>query len=122
MAEGLLRAMGGGRVEVASAGTEKTRVNPLAIEAMRERGIDIGAHESKTLERFLDEPWDHVITVCDHAHESCPIFPRAAHRLHWSFEDPSHAAGTDEERLPVFRRIRDEISERIRAWVATGLQ
>ena len=122
MAEGFLRAMGGVRMEVASAGTEKTRVHPLAIQAMRERGIDISEHESKTLDRFLDEPWDHVITVCDHAHESCPVFPRASHRLHWSFEDPSRAAGTDEERLQVFRRIRDEISERIRAWVASELR
>jgi arsenate reductase len=122
MAEGFLRAMGGARMEVASAGTEKTRVHALAIQAMRECGIDINGQESKTLDRFLDEPWDHVITVCDHAHESCPVFPRAAHRLHWSFEDPSRVSGTDEERLQAFRRIRDEISERIRAWIASELR
>ena len=118
MAEGLLRALAPDRVEVASAGTEQTRVHPLAVRAMREVGVDIGGHESKTLDRFLDEPWDHVITVCDSANESCPVFPRAARRLHWSFEDPSRATGTDAERLQVFRRIRDEIAARIRAWIA----
>ena len=117
MAEGLLRSLAPGRFEVASAGTEQTRVNPLAVRAMREIGVDIGGHESKTLDRFLDEPWDHVITVCDSANESCPVFPRAAHRLHWSFEDPSRATGAEDERLQVFRRIRDEIAARIRAWI-----
>ena len=118
MAEGLLRSLAPDRFEVASAGTEQTRVNPLAIRAMREIGIDIGGHESKALDRFLDEPWDHVITVCDNASESCPAFPGSGHRLHWSFEDPSRATGTDDERLSVFRRVRDEIAARIRAWIA----
>ena len=118
MAEGLLRSLAPDRFAVASAGTEQTRVNPLAVRAMREIGIDIGGHESKTLDRFLDEPWDHVITVCDSANESCPVFPRAAHRLHWTFEDPSRATGADDERLQVFRRSRDEIAARIRAWIA----
>jgi arsenate reductase (thioredoxin) len=118
MAEGFLRAAAGDRVEVASAGTEKTRVHPLAVRAMREVGIDIGSHQSKTLEGFLNEPWDDVITVCDSANESCPIFPRTVRRLHWSFEDPSRATGTEDERLQVFRRIRDEISARIRGWLA----
>ena len=122
MAEGLLRSLAPDRFAVASAGTEQTRVNPLAVRAMREIGIDIGGHESKTLDRFLDEPWDHVITVCDSANESCPVFPRAAHRLHWSFEDPSRATGADDERLQVFRRIRDEIAARIRAWIAAPPQ
>lgn len=118
MAEGLLRAAAGGRVEVQSAGTEQTRVHPLAIRAMRELGIDIAAHESKTLDRFLSASWDHVITVCDSANESCPIFPGAASRLHWSFPDPSRATGAEEERLQVFRRVRDEIAARIEAWLA----
>jgi arsenate reductase (thioredoxin) len=118
MAEGLLRAAGGDRFDVASAGTEKTRVHPLAVRAMAEIGIDIGRHESKTLDRFLDDPWDCVITVCDSANESCPIFPRAAVRLHWSFADPSRATGPEEERLEVFRHARDEISARLRAWLA----
>jgi len=82
MAEGMLRALAPDRFEVASAGTEQTRVPPLAERALREISVDIGGHESKTLDRFLDEPWDHVITVCDSANESCPVFPRAARRLH----------------------------------------
>jgi arsenate reductase len=120
MAEGFLRAAAGDRFEAESAGTEKTRVHPLAIRAMREVGVDIGSHQSKTLDGFLNEPWDYVITVCDSANESCPIFPRTVRRLHWSFEDPSRATGTEDERLQVFRRIRDDISARIRAWVAEG--
>ena len=117
MAEGLLRSMAGARFEVASAGTEKTRVNPLAIQAMREIGIDIGSHESKTLDGHLGQSWDFVITVCDDANESCPVFPGASDRLHWSFADPSRSTGTDEERLQTFRRVRDEISARIRSWL-----
>ena len=118
MAEGLLRTMAGDRFEVESAGTEETRVNALAIRAMREIGIDLSGHRSKTLDRFLDQPWDYVITVCDSANERCPIFPRTVSRLHWSFEDPSRATGNDDERLQVFRRIRDEIVVRIRGWLA----
>jgi arsenate reductase len=79
--------------------------------------VDLSRHRSKTLDRFLDEPWDHVITVCDHAQERCPLFPRGATRLHWSFEDPSRASGGNEERLVVFRRIRDEIGGRVKAWL-----
>ena len=107
MAEGFLRALAGDRFEVASAGTEATRVHPLAIRAMAEVGIDLGGHTSKTLERFLDQPWDSVITVCDSANERCPVFPSRTTRIHWSFEDPSQATGTEDERLAVFRRIRD---------------
>jgi arsenate reductase len=118
MAEGFLRATAGERFEVESAGTEETRVNPLAIRAMAEVGIDLGGHRSKTLDRFLDQPWDYVITVCNGANERCPIFPRSVRRLHWGFEDPSRATGSDDERLQVFRRIRDEISGRIRGWLA----
>ena len=84
---------GGDRFEVESAGTEETRVNPLAIQAMSEVGIDLSGHRSKTLDRFLDAPWDYVITVCDSANERCPIFPRGAQRLHWSFEDPIKSGG-----------------------------
>jgi arsenate reductase len=120
MAEGFLRALAGDRFEVESAGREKTRVHPLAIRAMHEVGIDIENHHSKTLERFLTESWDYVITVCDSANESCPIFPRTVRRLHWSFEDPSRAGGTEDDRLQVFRRIRDAISARVRAWLAEG--
>lgn len=113
MAEGLLRH-GGERYEVFSAGTEETQVRPLAIEAMKEIGIDISDQFSKTLDQFVDQRFDYVITVCDSANESCPVFPNAERRLHWSFEDPSAAKGSDEERLKVFRRVRDEIRERIR--------
>jgi len=113
MAEGLLRAMAGVRVAAFSAGTEATRVRPLAIEAMAELGIDISGQESKTLDRFLAEPFDYVITVCDQANEACPFFPGAARRLHWSFPDPAAATGTDAERLAVYREVRDAIQERI---------
>lgn len=114
MAEGLLRRRAGDRFEVASAGTEETRVHPLAVKAMAAVGIDISGHTSKTLDRFLGEQWDYVITVCDRANESWPIFPGDAERIHWSFDDPSAATGTDEERLKVFLRSRDEILQRIR--------
>jgi arsenate reductase len=114
MAEGLLRHLAEDRFEIASAGTEATRVHPLAIRAMDELGIDIRSHTSKTLDRFLAERWDFVVTVCDSANERCPVFPGAATRLHWSFEDPSAAAGDEEQRLAVFRRVRDEIAARLR--------
>jgi arsenate reductase len=113
MAEGLLRALAGDRFEAMSAGTEATHVRPLAIRAMRELGVDISGQESKTLDRYLREPFDHVITVCDDANEACPFFPGAANRLHWSFEDPSRAKGSEEERLAVFRSVRDRIRQRI---------
>jgi arsenate reductase (thioredoxin) len=113
MAEGLLRQLAGDRFEVMSAGTEATHIRPLAIRAMDEIGIDISGQESKTLDRYLDEPFDYVITVCDDANEACPFFPGAANRLHWSFEDPSRAEGSEEERLAVFRSVRDRIRERI---------
>jgi arsenate reductase (thioredoxin) len=119
MAEGFLCAMGGGPLEVESEGTEATRVHPLAIRVMDEVGIDLRAHTSKTLDRFLDEQWDSVITVCDSANERCPLFPGAAARLHWSFDDPSAGTGTEDERLAGFRRVRDEIRARLRQWLET---
>ena len=118
MAEGFLRAMAGDRFEIASAGTEATRVHPLAIRAMEEVGISLAGHTSKTLDRFLGQPWDYVITVCDSANERCPAFPARTTRIHWSFDDPSQAAGTEEERLGIFRRVRDEILARLRTWLA----
>ncbi len=118
MAEAFLRRLAGDRVEVASAGTEATAVHPLAIRAMEEVGIDLRAHTSKTLDRFLGEPWDWVITVCDSANERCPVFPARPTRLHWSVDDPSAAVGSEDERLRVFRRVRDAIERRIRAWLA----
>lgn len=113
MAEGLLRRLGGERFEVFSAGTEATHVRPLAIRAMAEIGIDISGQQSKTLDGYLGEPFDAVITVCDAANETCPIFPGAKQRRHWSFEDPSKAPGSEDEQLAVYRRVRDEIRVRI---------
>jgi arsenate reductase len=113
MAEGLLRHLAGDRFEAMSAGTEATHVRPLAVRTMEEIGVDISGQESKTLDRYLQEPFDYVITVCEDANEACPFFPGAANRLHWSFEDPSKAQGTEEERLEVFRSVRDRIRERI---------
>lgn len=113
MAEGLLRHLGGERFEACSAGTEATHVRPLAIAAMAELGIDVSRQESKTLDRYLGEPFDAVITVCDQAAEACPVFPGARRRLHWSFPDPSKATGTQEEQLAVYRQVRDAIQEHI---------
>ena len=114
MAEGLLRHLSRNHFEAMSAGTEATHVRPLAIRAMDEVGVDISAQKSETLGRYLREPFDYVITVCDEANEACPFFPGANERLHWSFPDPSKAQGTEEERLEVFRRVRDDIEDRIR--------
>lgn len=113
MAEGLLRHLGGERFEAFSAGTEATHVRPLAIRAMAELGIDISGQQSKTLERYLGEPFDEVITVCDTAAEACPIFPGAARLRHWPLEDPSKASGSEAEQLAVYRRVRDELRLRI---------
>jgi arsenate reductase (thioredoxin) len=120
MAEGLLRHLAGDRFEAMSAGTEATHVRPLAVRAMEEVGVDISGQESKTLERYLGEPFDYVITVCDDANEACPFFPGARERLHWSFEDPSRAEGTEEERLAVFRGVRDLIKDRVQSELVNG--
>jgi arsenate reductase (thioredoxin) len=113
MAEGLLRHMGNDRFDVYSAGTEATFVRPMAIQAMAELGIDISHQQSKTLDRYLGEPFDDVITVCDTAAEACPVFPGAVRRRHWSFEDPSKATGSETEQLQVYRKVRDQILSRI---------
>jgi len=118
MAEGFLRAMAGDRFEAGSAGTEKTAVNPLAIRVMAERGIDITSHTSKRYDDIAAPPWDYLITVCDDANERCPFVPGTVERLHWSFEDPSRIGGTGEERLAVFRRVRDEIEARLAVWLS----
>jgi arsenate reductase len=118
MAEGWLRALASDRFEVASAGTEATRVHPLAVRVMQEVGVDLAGHTSKTLDPYVGQPWDYVITVCDRANERCPLFPARTTRIHWSFDDPSRASGTENERLAVFRRVRDEIAARLRAWLA----
>ena len=119
MAEGFLRSLAGDRFEVASAGTEATRVHPLAIRAMADINIDLSGHTSKIVDEFVQQPWDYVITVCDAANEACPVFPRKSSRLHWSFEDPSQAIGSNDRRLEIFRRVRDQIKRRIADWIAT---
>lgn len=117
MAEGLLRQLGGDRFEPHSAGTEATRVHALAVEAMKEVGADISNHQSKTLQGYIGQSWDYVITVCDRAKESCPVFPDDASHIHWSFDDPSAATGSEADRLRVFKRVRDEIAARLRTFV-----
>ena len=118
MAEGLLRHYSGEHFEAFSAGTEPGSLHPLAVRAMAELGIDISGHSSKPVDQFLDQSFDFVVTVCDQARESCPVFPGAASQLHWSFEDPSQVEGSESEQLEVFRRVRDEIAARIRRFVS----
>jgi arsenate reductase (thioredoxin) len=113
MAEGLLRHVAGDRFEVASAGVSPTQVRPEAIEAMREIGIDISNHSSKAVDEFVGREFDYVITVCDNANEQCPVFSGDTTRIHWSFDDPAAAEGDPAARLAVFRRVRDEIIDRI---------
>jgi arsenate reductase (thioredoxin) len=120
MAEGFLRAIAGDRFDAQSAGTEKTAVNPLAIRVMGERDIDISTHTSKLLAGLMHEPWDYLITVCDDANERCPFVPGSQKRLHWSFEDPSRASGSGENRLATFRRVRDQIEARLEDWLASA--
>ncbi len=120
MAEGFLRHIAGDRFDVYSAGTEATLVRPEAIAVMNEIGVDISGQTSKTLQRYLGDQWDYVITVCDDANESCPVFPGTSDRSHWSFPDPSKATGTDAERLAVYRDVRDQIARRMRTFVAVA--
>jgi len=109
MAEGLLRHDAGDRLKVASAGTNPTEVRPEAITVMREIGIDISGHRSKSVEDFAGQAFDYVITACDNAKESCPVFPAATKRIHWSIEDPAAFHASEEQRLVEFRRIRDQL-------------
>lgn len=118
MAEGLLRHDGGAAFEVHSAGTKPSLVRPEAIAALREIGIDITSHWSKSVNDFAGQEFDYVITVCDNAKENCPYFPAKTRRIHFSFDDPAAVTGTDEERLAEFRRVRDEI----RTWLAGFIQ
>lgn len=117
MGEGLLRSMAGERMDVFSAGTLATRVNPLAIEAMQEIGIDISGHTSKSQDQFLQKEFDFVITVCDNANKNCPRFPGSGVHLHWSFPDPAAAEGGHDEQLAAFRQVRDAIQARLRTWL-----
>jgi arsenate reductase len=116
MAEGLLLHDAGNVYDVFSAGTKPTHVRPEAISVMREVGIDISGHRSKSVDEFAGQAFDYVITVCDNAKESCPVFPAKTKRIHWSVEDPAAAQGSEEERLAAFRRARDELRARLRAF------
>jgi len=119
LAEGILRAAAEGVVEVASAGSKPAGyVHPLAVQVMREIGIDISGHHSKHLNEFLTQDVETVITVCGNADQVCPTFPGQVNRYHWGFDDPARAAGTEEEQLAVFRRVRDEIRRVFEAYAA----
>jgi arsenate reductase len=118
MAEGLLRHDAGDRFEVFSAGTKPSQVRPEAIAVMREVGIDISGHRSKGVDEFSREQFDYVLTVCDNAKESCLIFPGQTVAIHHSFEDPAALQGSEQKRLAVFRRIRDEIRDYLRTFPA----
>ena len=118
MAEGLLREFGGDCFRAFSAGTDPRPVHPKAVGAMKEIGIDISAQASKSIDRFLNDRFDVVITVCDRANESYPVFPGDVKRIHWSLDDPAEVAGTEEEKMGVFRRVRNEIKERINVYLS----
>ncbi len=113
MAEGLLRTLGSGRWDVQSAGVIQSFVHPLAIQVMREIGIDISQQTSKSIDQFLNQEFDYIITLCDDAAKSCPIFGGKGKHLHWPFEDPAGAIGTIDNRLAIFRRVRDGIKKKI---------
>ena len=120
MAEGWLRALNGAEYTIFSAGTHPSTINPLAIKAMDEVGLDISRHSSDDIDQYADEPLDEVITVCDRAQGSCPIFPGKTAVINWSFDDPADAEGSDEERMVVFRRVRDEIKSAIEEYVTSA--
>jgi arsenate reductase len=122
MAEGFLRYLGGSAFEAHSAGTEPGELHPLAVAVMAEEGIDISGQRAKSVDDFVQQQFDYVITVCDDAKEACPFFPNATNRLHWSFPDPSAAGGTREERLAAFRQVRDGIRVRIEDMVKHMVQ
>ena len=117
MAEGLLRHAGDGRFEVQSAGIAPRQIRAEAIEVMREIGIDISQQRSKSVDEFANQKFDYVITVCDNANERCPTFPGGTKRIHWNFDDPATASGDKNQRFSVFRRVRDELSQRLRLFV-----
>ena len=119
MAEGILRAAAGDILDVHSAGSQPAGyVHPLAMEALAEIGIDLSGHRSKHMNEFLSEPVETVITVCGNADQACPVYPGQVNRFHWPFNDPAHAAGTEEDRMKIFRRVRDEIRAKFEAYAA----
>jgi arsenate reductase len=121
MAEGLLRARGGNAFEGHSAGNIATEVRPLAVQAMAEIGIDISGQRSKSAAEYSGQRFDYAVTVCDDAKEACPYFANAAHQVHWRFDDPAAATGSDDEKLAVYRRVRDEIRAQIDDFVAAAM-
>jgi arsenate reductase len=117
MAEGLLRHLGGNAFEVASAGTEPTRLNPFAVQAMAKLHLDIAGARAKHVAEFVGQPWDYVITVCDDARERCPVFPGDTERIHWTYPDPSAVEGTDAERQHAFDVVAADLMSRLRLWI-----
>ena len=118
MAEGFLKAWAGDKYDAQSAGISPSILNPLAVETMQEIGIDISKQKSKSIELFLKQGFDYVITVCDQAKESCPNFPGQSKKIHWSFEDPASIIEDENEKMKVFRKVRDQIAEKIRKFIA----
>jgi arsenate reductase len=117
MAEGLLREMAGDQIDVASAGVAPTQVRQEAIEVMKEIGIDISKHRSKSIDEVLAQPFDYVITVCDNANQHCPTFAGVCNRIHWGIEDPAAVEGDEKTRLGAFRKVRDELRVRLRRFI-----
>lgn len=113
MAEGLLRHLASDRFDALSAGVEPIAVNPLSIKVMEEIGIDISSQRSKSIDEFLGQSFDYVITLCDSAKQNCPIFPGEYKKIHWSLEDPAQAQGTEEEKVRIFRKVRDQIRDHV---------
>lgn len=122
MAEALLREFGRGEFETFSAGTEPKGVNPLTVRALANVGIDISSARSKSVTEFLGVPFDYVVTVCDRARESCPVFPGGAQSLHWGFGDPAEATGSEAERLAVFEKVLGEIATRLRVFAPAAIR
>ena len=121
MAEGFIRNMAGDRFEVYSAGVKPTAVNPLAIKVMAEVSIDISKHRSKSVMEFIDQSFDYVVTVCGNAQKTCPVFPGEHEKIHWDLEDPAAAEGSEKERLIVFRKIRDQIKNKISNFIISAV-
>ena len=117
MAEGLLRHLAGDQFDVYSAGTHPVGLNPGAVIAMQEMGVDVSAQRSKSMDELFNQGFDYVITVCDRAKESCPRWPHTGHLVHWSFDDPAAATGSREEQHQAFRTVRDQIKARIEEFV-----
>jgi len=122
MAEGFLRQMAGDQFTVFSAGVKPTELNPLAVKVMAEVGIDISSHRSKSVNEFLGQKFDIIITVCDHARQTCPIFPGQFQQIHWNIEDPANAKGIEKEKLGFFRKIRDEIRLKVKELLMNNIE